>query len=214
MMKIRSQTSQINNIGRDDIFPKVLGNDKVDRVHMYGFDITPYVTIDLIFMYDEPKEPEDEKDEELKIENISIKATCVYLRIRIQGFTLAASSLWRRLPRFSGKFLPFMFVSPLWFCELSLVVLDCAEFFHFQLCRMAVNQVRLNDPYFLNGKIASRSFTEALSGTFPIAFSDMNTMTNHGMSSLWISEEKILALAGPFKYSFIVNVKHRRNDPK
>ncbi|KAI0519409.1 hypothetical protein KFK09_006856 [Dendrobium nobile] len=43
MKEIRSQTSQTEDVGRDDIFSKVLGNDKVGRVRMYGFGVTPYV---------------------------------------------------------------------------------------------------------------------------------------------------------------------------
>ncbi|KAL0920042.1 hypothetical protein M5K25_009148 [Dendrobium thyrsiflorum] len=43
MKEIRSQTSQTTDVGRDDIFSKVLGNDKVGRVRMYGFGVTPYV---------------------------------------------------------------------------------------------------------------------------------------------------------------------------
>ncbi|KAL0925531.1 hypothetical protein M5K25_003876 [Dendrobium thyrsiflorum] len=43
MKEIRSQTSQTEDVGRDDIFSKVLGNDKIGRVRMYGFGVTPYV---------------------------------------------------------------------------------------------------------------------------------------------------------------------------
>ncbi|KAI0495169.1 hypothetical protein KFK09_025319 [Dendrobium nobile] len=43
MKEIRSQTSQTEDFEKDDIFSKVLGNDKVGRVRMYGFGVTPYV---------------------------------------------------------------------------------------------------------------------------------------------------------------------------
>ncbi|PKU76322.1 hypothetical protein MA16_Dca025111 [Dendrobium catenatum] len=43
MKEIRSQKSQIEDVRRDDIFSKVLKNDKVGRVRMYVFGVTPYV---------------------------------------------------------------------------------------------------------------------------------------------------------------------------
>ncbi|KAL0909747.1 hypothetical protein M5K25_020643 [Dendrobium thyrsiflorum] len=55
----------------------------------------------------------------------------------------------------------------------------------------------------LRSKSSERLFIEIFSGTSPISFWDLKTTTHHGMASLWISEEEIVALAAHFEYSLV-----------
>ncbi|KAL0928477.1 hypothetical protein M5K25_000361 [Dendrobium thyrsiflorum] len=66
---------------------------------------------------------------------------------------------------------------------------------------MAVKQV--NDPGFLNDSFKSRSFVDALSGSPSSGFPNLRQCTFHGLPSLWISEDEILALAAPFQYALV-----------
>ncbi|KAL0923362.1 hypothetical protein M5K25_007416 [Dendrobium thyrsiflorum] len=56
----------------------------------------------------------------------------------------------------------------------------------------------LNDPKFLNGMSKSRSFRDALSRVSTSSeFLALKITTHHGLPSLWISDEEMLALATP-----------------
>ncbi|KAH0460425.1 hypothetical protein IEQ34_011088 [Dendrobium chrysotoxum] len=69
---------------------------------------------------------------------------------------------------------------------------------------MEVNHVKLVDPGFFDGKTNSCSFLDALSGdALSVSFVDLKTSTFRGMPSLWISKEKVLALAAPFAFFLV-----------
>ncbi|KAH0454283.1 hypothetical protein IEQ34_016207 [Dendrobium chrysotoxum] len=74
---------------------------------------------------------------------------------------------------------------------------------------MAVN--RLNDPGYLNETKNARSFIEALSGASPSQiFPGLKNTTHHGLLSLWISKEEILALVAPFQFALVGKFSGRR----
>ncbi|KAL0925865.1 hypothetical protein M5K25_004239 [Dendrobium thyrsiflorum] len=62
-------------------------------------------------------------------------------------------------------------------------------------------QVCLKDHGFHNSNTNSISFVDALSDSSLVSFLDLKYITFRGWSSLWISEDEILALVAPFKFS-------------
>ncbi|KAH0469278.1 hypothetical protein IEQ34_002510 [Dendrobium chrysotoxum] len=70
---------------------------------------------------------------------------------------------------------------------------------------------RLVDPGFLTGKSTSKSFRDALSGSSSNSlFPDLKITSFRSLLSLWISEEKMLALAAPFEFALVGKFPSRR----
>ncbi|KAL0915877.1 hypothetical protein M5K25_013341 [Dendrobium thyrsiflorum] len=61
---------------------------------------------------------------------------------------------------------------------------------------------KLVDVGFLAGNSSSKSFHDALSGSFS-SFPDLKISTHRGLPSLWISEAEVLSLALPFEFSLV-----------
>ncbi|KAL0911338.1 hypothetical protein M5K25_019472 [Dendrobium thyrsiflorum] len=61
---------------------------------------------------------------------------------------------------------------------------------------------KLVDAGFLAGNSSSKSFRDALSGSFS-SFPDLKISTHRGMPSMWISEAEVLSLALPFEFSLV-----------
>ncbi|KAH0456306.1 hypothetical protein IEQ34_014213 [Dendrobium chrysotoxum] len=72
----------------------------------------------------------------------------------------------------------------------------------------AINQLNVHG--FLNGHKKSRSFLEALSRAFSLEFPEPKVTAHHSLLSLWILEEKILALAARFEYALVGKFPIRR----
>ncbi|KAH0451871.1 hypothetical protein IEQ34_019170 [Dendrobium chrysotoxum] len=73
---------------------------------------------------------------------------------------------------------------------------------------MAMN--RMVDPGFLAGSSKLCSFLDALSGNFSNAnFPHLKVTSFHGLPSLWISEEEILAIVATFQFTLVAQA-HRR----
>lgn len=63
---------------------------------------------------------------------------------------------------------------------------------------------RPKDLGFLHEKLYSHSFLDALSGSSASSFFlELKSTTYHGLPSLWISYEEILALMVPFKFTLV-----------
>ncbi|KAL0927250.1 hypothetical protein M5K25_001413 [Dendrobium thyrsiflorum] len=74
---------------------------------------------------------------------------------------------------------------------------------------MAVN--RLDDPGFLENNFKSRSFCDALSGVSSLSdFPELKLSSRHGLPALWISDEKMRALAVPFEFALVGKFPGRR----
>ncbi|KAL0914258.1 hypothetical protein M5K25_014586 [Dendrobium thyrsiflorum] len=70
---------------------------------------------------------------------------------------------------------------------------------------MAYRPLKCFDPGFLESKNSFKSFRDVLAtGSSSNNFSDLVHSTHHGLPSLWISEEEILALAAPFEFALLI----------
>ncbi|KAL0923313.1 hypothetical protein M5K25_007365 [Dendrobium thyrsiflorum] len=70
---------------------------------------------------------------------------------------------------------------------------------------------RIKDPGFLDGKVISRSFKDALSGeSSSLVFSPLKVSSHHGLPALIISEEEMSSLVLPFEFALIRKFAGRR----
>ncbi|KAL0911913.1 hypothetical protein M5K25_017849 [Dendrobium thyrsiflorum] len=68
----------------------------------------------------------------------------------------------------------------------------------------------LADPGFLSSVNKSRSFKDVIAGASASSFPDLRPTTHCGLTSLWVSEEEVLALAAPFQYALVGKFSLRR----
>ncbi|KAL0926459.1 hypothetical protein M5K25_002693 [Dendrobium thyrsiflorum] len=71
--------------------------------------------------------------------------------------------------------------------------------------------IRSRDTGFLDGKLKSRSFKDALAGESPSsAFPLLKVSSHHGLPALLISGEELLSLAAPFEFALVEKFPGRR----